>query len=295
VRKDFLDVRIGSDCNLEGYDNITQLIPSLNELFAISRMHHETSIKDFALSSMQNPDTGLHAIYHPYSAIESMLKLFASDYPDFARLEDIGRSAEGRSVYALTISDYREKKSVMTWRSRRRSSGKKQQEPVKEKKKLGFALIGGLHAREWIAPASLLYLAHSLLASASQPTSEEADDSLAIALYDYEFHFVPMVNPDGYVYSWEHDRLWQKSRQYTMSDEPRCRGIDLNRNWDYKYEKPQRPAPCSDLYPGADAFEAVELQVVSQYLQRVKESSGLHVFADVHSFGQMRRFRLLCY
>jgi hypothetical protein len=39
---------------------------------------------------------------------------------------------------------------------------------------------------------------------------------------------ISFAQPDGYIYSWDYDRLWRKSRQEVGKD---CFGIDLNRNW----------------------------------------------------------------
>lgn len=125
--------------------------------------------------------------------------------------------------------------------------------------------------------------------------------------------------PDGYVYAWEHDRLWRKSRQpvgrkssqarssssdddddddddisptsSTEDEHEECLGIDLNRNWGYQFRPGTRPNPCSDSYPGAKAFESVELQALRDYML-----DGVDAFLDVHSFGQMREcfFFFLC-
>lgn len=45
-----------------------------------------------------------------------------------------------------------------------------------------------------------------------------------------------MPNPDGYVYTWEEDRMWFKNRQDVSGDEDDgedevCLGLDMNRNW----------------------------------------------------------------
>lgn len=285
-----------------------------------------TSLSDL----LANPDAGIHGVYHSYASIESMLHLFASDYSDFAKLERIGHSAEGRALWSLRISDYRQRRSSsLSWRefsytARRIVSGqcsaelagrKRDPEINKHKKrKLGFAIIAGQHAREWIGPATGLYVAHSLLNTASQsaashtlwhqirkalqslthgkPQDEDEHSEIMTLLSDYELHVVPVVNPDGYVYTWEHDRLWQKSRQSFQSNLTNardCFGIDLNRNWGYKFAPAQRANPCSDLYPGKTAFEAPELQALSKYLKHVNSAkrSGLDVFLDLHSFGQM--------
>lgn len=254
-------------------------------------------------SLMEDPSAGLHSLYHSHASIDSLLELFASDYPGFAKLEKIGESAEGRTISVLKVSDYRKKKETSgqiwkTWRTYSRKALRTIMPDIsivktKPKHKLGFALLGGQHAREWISPASLIYIAHSLITSASSAStssmnswSDECHDIMTF-LSDYELHFIPMANPDGYVYAWEHDRLWVRSRQNIGSNETRCHGIDLNRNWGYKWEKPFRPNPCSDSYPGSKPFEAIENQVIKQYLEKVKKSSRLDVFLDVHSFGQL--------
>lgn len=255
---------------------------------------------------MTDPSGGLHTLYHSQASIESLLELFASDFPQFAKLERIGKSAEGRDMFSLRISDYRRntKKasatSPSTWRtySRKALRGLWPSEFVqsfraKPKHKLGFALLGGQHAREWISPAALIYIAHSLVYSASMAStssisswSDEQHEIMTL-LSDYEMHFIPIANPDGYVYAWDHDRLWVRSRQHLGSNDTRCHGIDLNRNWGYKWEKSYRPNPCSDLYPGAEPFESVENQVIRRYLEDVKKNSRMDVFMDVHSFGQL--------
>ena len=40
----------------------------------------------------------------------------------------------------------------------------------------------------------------------------------------------PILNPDGYDFSWRYDRLWRKNRN--LNGGHRCRGVDLNRNYD---------------------------------------------------------------
>lgn len=274
----------------------------------MERTRQHAALSALALKShtslMEDPTGGLHSLYHPYPAIESLLKLFSNDFPEFTKLENIGKSAEGRHLWSLKISDYRPKhkdKHQSTWRELSRKailalkdgslSGTRQKEQKTKHRKLGFAILGGQHAREWISPASMLYLAHSLLSTAqnSKSAREQTDqaEQIMTLLAEYELHFIPVANPDGYQYAWDHDRLWVRSRQHISHNDTRCHGIDLNRNWAYKFDKPYRPNPCSDLYPGLSPFESVELQAISEYLTDTKKHSRMDVFLDIHSFGQM--------
>ena len=53
-------------------------------------------------------------------------------------------------------------------------------------------------------------------------------------LDNINWYFLPSANPDGYAYSWEHDRLWRKTRSDHGSILG-CKGVDPNRNWDFHY------------------------------------------------------------
>eukprot|EP00732_Lithocolla_globosa_P003924 Lithocolla_globosa_v1_NODE_3362_length_1690_cov_5.666055.p1 type:complete len:265 gc:universal NODE_3362_length_1690_cov_5.666055:98-892(+) len=58
------------------------------------------------------------------------------------------------------------------------------------------------HAREWISGAVVAYLTHHLL-------TEYTGDLLE----RMEFLVVPILNPDGYHYTWNTDRMWRKNRR----------------------------------------------------------------------------------
>ena len=75
----------------------------------------------------------------------------------------------------------------------------------------------GAHSREWLGPAVCLQIINSLVHDAeSQPLLEQ-----------YEFYVLPLINPDGYAYTWVKDRLWRKNRRRFANN---CYGVDLNRN-----------------------------------------------------------------
>ncbi|MCL4169454.1 UNVERIFIED_CONTAM: hypothetical protein GTU68_045553, partial [Idotea baltica] len=83
-----------------------------------------------------------------------------------------------------------------------------------------YIYYSGVHPREWIAPAAALYLIKKLTESASL-TSQ------------IDWYIMPMVNPDGYKYTWENDRFWRKTR--SESGTSGCYGVDMNRNFDYHW------------------------------------------------------------
>ena len=56
------------------------------------------------------------------------------------------------------------------------------------------------------------------------------DPEVTSLMDTYDFYFIPIMNPDGYVFSWEMDRFWRKSRNTNAGSD--CFGTDLNRNYD---------------------------------------------------------------
>lgn len=85
---------------------------------------------------------------------------------------------------------------------------------------------GGIHAREWIAPAIVLYILRQLLVSEDKGVKDLAST--------FEFHIFPVINADGYAYTHDEendgDRNWRKS--LSPSNNSPCLGTDLNRNFD---------------------------------------------------------------
>jgi len=62
--------------------------------------------------------------------------------------------------------------------------------------------------------------------------------------------FVPILNVDGYEYSWTTDRLWRKNRQPTPV--PFCTGIDPDRSWGYMWD-----APGSEIFSSNPCSESI--------------------------------------
>ena len=59
------------------------------------------------------------------------------------------------------------------------------------------------------------------------------DPIISKILQKYEIHIMPLVNPDGYEYSWTTNRLWRKNRNPNIGSS--CVGTDLNRNFGFKW------------------------------------------------------------
>ncbi|PCH37079.1 hypothetical protein WOLCODRAFT_109553 [Wolfiporia cocos MD-104 SS10] len=225
-------------------------------------------ISSWNLSSLSN--STFHSVYHPLNEIEEFMDAMVELYPDLVQLVNLGHSAEGREMFAMKISKY--------------AGGKKKPKP-----KQGFVITGAQHAREWVATSTVLYLAHSLVSSDAEPYA------MSSLLDQFDFHIIPLPNPDGYLYTWEHDRLWYKNRQILGHDE-KCVGLDMNRNWGHKWKakaefpnankkKPSTPTdPCTPWYPGYRPFESPEVNNIANYITTLP---SLRVYLDLRSYGQM--------
>ncbi|SCV69793.1 BQ2448_1187 [Microbotryum intermedium] len=243
----------------------------------------------------------IHNSYHPIEAIENILRSFEHDFPGFAKVVVIGASSEGRTIWGLKVTNFayqpgssasssatstsEEMTTMEEVLNKRKRKNKKKKEEERPAGKHGFVVVGAQHAREWIAPATVLYAIHDLLLSTlPDEGSDEASANARQLLDQIEFTFIPVLNVDGYAYTWSNNRLWRKNRQPVRSD---CFGLDLNRNWPFAFSSP-RPNPCSDAYPGAEPFQSPELQALSAYLTRDKHN--IKGFLDLHSFGQFILF-----
>ncbi|KAK2144085.1 hypothetical protein LSH36_786g00042 [Paralvinella palmiformis] len=102
-------------------------------------------------------------------------------------------------------------------------------------------------------------------------------------LQKFDFYFLPVVNPDGYEYSFKKDRLWRKSRKYESISG--CHGIDLNRNWRFHWgEFYSSDDPCSTIYQGRSPEDAIEVLNIVNFLS--PRAHSFVAFLTYHSYGQ---------
>ncbi|KAL0101516.1 hypothetical protein PUN28_018972 [Cardiocondyla obscurior] len=190
--------------------------------------------------------------YHTLEAIYANLDELAQKYPDKVQTVVGGKTYEGRPIKGVKVSF-------------------KANNP-------GIFLEGGIHAREWISPATVMYILHQLLTSTSPEVRALAESN--------DWYIFPVFNPDGYVYTHTTNRLWRKTRKpYGFG----CHGSDPNRNWGYKWNSGgSSNFPCSETYGGSAAFSEVETKSMSEYIASI--SPKLYAYIAFHSYSQLLMF-----
>ena len=184
---------------------------------------------------------------------EANADLLALESSGLAAVYDIGDTVEGRDILAVKISD-----NVLT----------DEDEPE-------IFFCGCHHAREWISVEVPLRLAEYLV-------SEYATDPDVKQLVDGgEIWICPIVNPDGYLYSWEDYRYWRKNRRDNLDG---SYGVDPNRNYGYMWGgEGSSSQTYSDTYRGPSAFSEPETQAVRDFIS----SHDFRGVMSYHSYSQL--------
>ncbi|KAI9773623.1 MAG: putative metallocarboxypeptidase ecm14 [Geoglossum simile] len=201
--------------------------------------------------------------YQPMSVIIPWMKLLAALFPTHVRIFSIGQTFEGRDIPAFRLGV---------------RPAEDRQEPRQPRKTV--LISGGSHAREWISVSTVNYIANSLI------TSYGKSDLITKLLDKFDWVIIPTLNVDGYVYTWENDRLWRKNRQDTTLRF--CHGIDLDRSFGFQWDGSSRGNPCSESFSGEYAFQAVESRRLAEWAKNEKDNNNIDFvgFLDFHSYSQ---------
>lgn len=178
--------------------------------------------------------------------------------PDLASMADIGDSIQSNDIFALTITgpdapgNAASDRPVILWH-------------------------GATHAREWVSPMTVAYLASKFVDS--YDTNPRVTDLLNTA----RIVIVPVTNPDGYLYTWSNERFWRKNRRNNGNG---TFGVDINRNWGYEWGGQGASTNSSDdTYRGTGPFSEIETQTIRDLAQSYGDDFVAHI--DYHSFSQL--------
>ncbi|MBN1153338.1 immune inhibitor A [candidate division KSB1 bacterium] len=173
--------------------------------------------------------------YHTYQEMVDELTQTAAAFPHISRLISIGKSIEGRDIWAIKVSDYPESED--------------DSEP-------DLLYMANMHAREIITPEIILYFLQHLV------SNYEIDSDITYLVDNLEFWLIPTQNPDGHVYVEEIDQWWRKNRRDNGNG---TFGVDLNRNYGYMWgynNAGSSSNTSAETYRGKSAFSEPESQVI---------------------------------
>jgi len=200
--------------------------------------------------------------YHRLADITGYMYYLEHTYPDLCKVIEIGKSVEGRRTYILRIGSQ------------------------KYSDKPAIVMEAGIHAREWISPATATYIMREL--------AENKNNADLIDFFD--FYILPVANPDGYEYSFTSNRLWRKNRAKNRGVASLllslCDGVDLNRNFGYHWADALTPLHiqsgtqlnCMETYSGPGPYSEPETRNIREFVKSIQ--SNVVSYIPIHSYGQ---------
>ena len=189
--------------------------------------------------------------YKTPSELESILIEAEKNYPHLVRRESIGKSVEGREIWAVALTH----------------KFSKSQEPKKT------MLVDSMHhAREVMTVEVAIDIIDYLT------KNYESDEKVKKWMDSYEIWVVPMLNPDGNDRVWNSDRMWRKNAQGGY-------GVDVNRNYPYSWAKcnGSSGSKFSDTYRGASEGSEPETQALMSLVRRIQPKFNL----SYHSYSEL--------
>ncbi len=197
-------------------------------------------------SLMRAPD----AQYKSPEEIETLLNNFHQSYPELTEIKEVGKSLQGRSIWAIKITG---------------DVNKKMAKPT--------VLFNAMHhAREVMGPEVGLDIIETLL------TNYGKDTKITHWVDDNIIWVMPMFNVDGNNIVWTSNNMWRKNARNNY-------GVDLNRNYPYGWGScggSSRSTYAQD-YRGPSAGSEPETQVMMNFVKEIRPVFDI----SYHSYSEL--------
>ncbi|MBD65250.1 MAG: hypothetical protein CME62_08585 [Halobacteriovoraceae bacterium] len=183
--------------------------------------------------------------------IALLMQEFADRFPEITHRVSIGKSLEGRDIWAIKISDNPETTEAS--------------EPS--------VLFNSMHhAREIMTPEVGLDIIETLL------NGYNSDAKITKWINQYEIWVIPMFNVDGNNKMWNHDRWWRKNNRGGY-------GVDLNRNYPTGWNKCNGSSGwrSSQTYRGEKPASEPETQAMMNFIETVRPVFNI----SYHSYSEL--------
>jgi hypothetical protein len=196
--------------------------------------------------------------YKKAADIEAILKEYHNQYPELTELKMIGKSLQGRSIWAIKISH--------------KTGSLPSTKPS--------VLFNGMHhAREVMGPEVALDIIETLL------TGFGKDSKITHWVDANEIWVLPMFNVDGNNIVWTTDSMWRKNARETY-------GVDLNRNYPFGWGscKGSSGNKLAQDYRGPSAASEPETQVMMNLVKEIRPVFNI----SYHSYSELVIYPLGC-
>jgi carboxypeptidase T len=197
---------------------------------------------------------GLDGKYKTSDQIEKLLKDYAATYPQLATVLSIGKSLEGREIFAIKIT-----------KQTAAANGQ-------EVKKPAIFFNSMHHAREVMSTEVGVDIIDYLLSNYGK------DPKVSHWIEHNEIYVLPMLNVDGNSRVWSSDPWWRKNARDGV-------GVDINRNYPFSWNTcdGSSATPTAADYRGPSAASEPETNVMMQFVASIHPvfSISFHSFSEI--------------
>lgn len=198
--------------------------------------------------------------YFDPTEIATMLAQVESDHPNIARVFSVGTTVQGRTIWAIEISD---------------NPGTSEDEPA-------IQFNGQHHSREVATSHVVMDIVNTLT------DGYTINPAIAAWVNQYKTVCVPMVNPDGVQFVFDVNSFWRKNRNGCSGGI----GIDPNRNYAYLWGPGcgSSGSCSSDIYRGPSAFSELETQAMAN----LQDAFHFTMATSYHASGRFIDYPYAC-